>query len=94
MELPAILGGTPVREDKIFYGRQWVNEDDVKAVAETLVSDYITCGPKVDELERRLEEYTGAKKVLTAAALTYVAALAVTLMQLLRFLIILNDRRR
>ena len=40
------------------------------------------------------EEYNGAKKVLTAAALTYVAALAVTLMQLLRFLIILNDRRR
>ena len=40
------------------------------------------------------EEYNGAKKVLTAAALTYVAALATTLMQLLRFLIILNDRRR
>jgi Zn-dependent membrane protease YugP len=39
------------------------------------------------------EEYTGAKKVLTAAALTYVAALATTLMQLLRFLIILNNRR-
>ena len=36
----------------------------------------------------------GAKKVLTAAALTYVAALATTLMQLLRFLIILSDRRR
>ena len=40
------------------------------------------------------EEYNGAKKVLTAAALTYVAALATTLMQLLRFVIILNDRRR
>ena len=40
------------------------------------------------------EEYNGAKKVLTAAALTYVAALATTLMQLLRFIIILNDRRR
>ena len=40
------------------------------------------------------EEYQGAKKVLSAAALTYVAALATTLMQLLRFLIILNGRRR
>ena len=40
------------------------------------------------------EEYNGAKKVLTAAALTYVAALATTLMQLLRFVVILNDRRR
>ena len=40
------------------------------------------------------EEYTGAKKVLSAAALTYVAALATTLMQLLRFLILLNNRKR
>lgn len=40
------------------------------------------------------EEYQGAKKVLTAAALTYVAALATTLMQLLRFIIMLNDRKR
>ena len=40
------------------------------------------------------EEYQGAKKVLNAAALTYVAALATTLMQLLRFVMILNNRRR
>ena len=40
------------------------------------------------------EELTGAQKVLRAAALTYVAALATTLMQLLRFLILLSDRRR
>ena len=40
------------------------------------------------------EELTGAKKVLSAAALTYVAALATTLMQLLRFIILVNDRKR
>ena len=40
------------------------------------------------------EELTGAKKVLTAAALTYVAALSTTLMQLLRFVILVNDRKR
>lgn len=39
------------------------------------------------------EELTGAKKVLKAAALTYVAALAVSLMQLLRLLILVNRRR-
>ncbi|MCR5739501.1 MAG: UDP-4-amino-4,6-dideoxy-N-acetyl-beta-L-altrosamine transaminase [Lachnospiraceae bacterium] len=61
MELPAILGGTPVREDKIFYGRQWVNEDDIEAVRKVLEGPYITCGPKVSEAERRLESYTGAK---------------------------------
>ena len=36
------------------------------------------------------EELKGARKVLSAAALTYVAALAVTLMQLLRLLVIVN----
>ncbi len=61
MEMPAILGGTPVREDKIYYGKQWIDEDDIAAVSEVLRGPYITCGPKVAEAERKLEEYTGAK---------------------------------
>lgn len=43
------------------------------------------------------EEVAGAKRVLTAAAMTYVAALAVSLMQLLRLVLIVsqaNGRRR
>ncbi len=40
------------------------------------------------------EELGQAKKVLSAAAMTYVAALAVSLAQLLRFLVIVNGRRR
>ena len=47
----------------------------------------------MDEDERK-----GAKKVLTAAALTYVAALLMSLLQLLRYLLIFagrgGDRRR
>ena len=39
------------------------------------------------------EEYSGAKKVLTAAAMTYVAAAATSIMQLLRLLLIFNRRR-
>lgn len=42
----------------------------------------------LDEDERR-----GAKKVLTAAALTYVAALATSLAQLIRLLTVVNRRR-
>ena len=40
------------------------------------------------------EEYNGAKKVLTAAALTYVAALASALATLLRLFLILNRGNR
>ncbi len=61
MERLAINGGLPVRAGKIYYGRQWIGEDDISAVASVLRSDFITCGPKVDEMERMLASYTGAK---------------------------------
>ena len=38
MEKLAVFGGKPVRDKKIFYGRQNVTEDDVKAVSEVLVA--------------------------------------------------------
>ncbi len=40
------------------------------------------------------EEYTGAKRVLQAAAMTYVAAALTAILQLLRLIIIANNRRR
>ena len=61
MEKLAIQGGYPVRGGKIYYGRQWIDEEDIQAVAKVLRSDFVTCGPKVDEMERTLEKYTGAK---------------------------------
>lgn len=50
----------------------------------------------IDEtgLLRGDEEIKGAKKVLSAAAMTYVAALAVTLANLLRFAVLFLGRRR
>ena len=40
------------------------------------------------------DELTGARRVLRAAAMTYVAALAVTLMQMLRLIIMVSSRDR
>lgn len=79
MEKLAIFGGKPVREDPIYYGRQWIDDDDVAAVAETLKSDLITCGPKIDELEKLLCGMTGAKyavAVCNGTAALHLAALA------------------
>lgn len=67
VERLAINGGKPVREEKIYYGRQWIEEEDIKAVVEVLRSDLITCGPKVTELENKLEEYTTAKHAMVCA---------------------------
>lgn len=63
----AIFGGEPIRKEKIFYGRQWIEKDDVRAVAETLESPYITCGPKVAEFEKMLEHYTGARHAVACS---------------------------
>ena len=61
MEKTAIDGGTPVREKKLFYGHQYIDDADIKAVEEVLRSDFLTCGPKIEELEKKLCELTGAK---------------------------------
>jgi len=57
----AILGGKPSREEFIPYGKQYIDEDDIKAVSEVLTSPHLTTGPKVVEFEEKLCELTGAK---------------------------------
>ncbi len=57
----AACGGTPVRDKKIFYGHQYIDEADIQAVVDVMRSDYLTCGPKIGELEKKLCEVTGAK---------------------------------
>lgn len=79
MERPAIAGGKPVRETKIFYGHQYIDEDDIRAVVDVLKSDYLTCGPKITELERKLCELTGAKYAVVCCngtAALHIAALS------------------
>ncbi len=61
MEKLAIDGGKPVRNEKLYYGHQYIDEADVKAVSEVLMSDYLTCGPQITKLEEKLCELTGAK---------------------------------
>ncbi len=56
----ALYGGEPVRGTRLSYGRQYIDEEDIQAVAEVLKSDFLTCGPKVSELEAVLCQLTGA----------------------------------
>jgi perosamine synthetase len=43
------------------YGRQTIDDEDIKAVREVLRSDWLTTGPKVAEFEEALARYVGAK---------------------------------
>lgn len=60
MEKLAVKGGIPVRDEKIGYGRQWIDEDDIESVVSVLRSDFLTCGPVIVQLEQELASYTGA----------------------------------
>lgn len=61
------------------YGRQCIQEDDIKAVVDVLKSDYVTTGPKVEEFEQTVAEYVGAKyavAVSNGTAALHIACLA------------------
>lgn len=60
MEELAIKGGEPVRKEKLYYGRQWIDEEDITAVSDVLRSDFLTTGPTIPKLEKTLCDYTEA----------------------------------
>lgn len=67
MEKPAIEGGSPVRETKLFYGHQYIDDADVEAVVRVLRSDFLTCGPEIGKLEEKLCGLTGAKHAVVVS---------------------------
>ncbi len=61
MQSLALNGGNPVRESKISYGRQYIDEDDIKAVSDILRHEPLTTGPMIGKCEEELCRLTGAK---------------------------------
>lgn len=59
------------------YGKQWIDTDDIEAVINTLKSDYLTQGPKIDEFEKAICEYTGAKFAVAVSNATAALHIAV-----------------
>lgn len=79
MNKPAIEGGVPTRNTPIYYGHQYIDEADIQAVVDVLKSDYLTCGPKIGELEKKLCDLTGAKYAVVCSngtAALHIACLA------------------
>ena len=63
----------------ISYGRQYIAEDDLQAVHDTLLSDYLTQGPKIVEFEKAFADYCGADHAVfvnNGTAALHLAALA------------------
>ncbi len=49
------------------YGKQTIEQDDIDAVSAVLKSDYLTCGPAVDEFEKKFAGKVGAKYAVAVA---------------------------
>src|SRR5437879_3593771 len=64
----AVEGGRPVRTTLLPYGHQCIDDDDVRAVTETLQSSWLTTGPKVEEFERAFASAVGAKHAVAVSS--------------------------
>lgn len=61
------------------YGRQCIEKDDIQEVIQVLQSDFLTTGPKVEEFEKAVAEYCGARygvAVSSGTAALHIACLA------------------
>lgn len=59
------------------YGRQEITPDDIQAVIETLQSDFLTQGPKIQEFEEAFARYVDAKYAVAVSNGTAALHLAV-----------------
>lgn len=55
------------RESFLPYSTQWITDEDIEAVVETLKSPYLTTGPKVKQFEDAVAKYVGAKYAVSFA---------------------------
>jgi perosamine synthetase len=60
-EVLAINGGPAVRKTLLPYGRQSIDESDIRAVVNVLRCDWLTTGPKVAEFEEEFAGWVRAK---------------------------------
>lgn len=63
----------------IYYGKQFIDDQDINAVIEVLKSDFLTQGPVIEKFEKAVAEYCGAKyavAVTNATSALHIACLA------------------
>lgn len=63
----------------IYYGKQSISEEDIKAVEAILCSDFLTQGPAIERFEHSVADYCGAKyavAVCNATAALHIACLS------------------
>lgn len=50
-----------LRDSFLPYGQQWIDEEDIQAVVDTLRSPFLTTGPNIERFENSVADYIGVK---------------------------------
>lgn len=64
------------------YGKQLIDNEDIKSIKKTLLSNWLTTGPKVEEFEKKIERITNSKysiAVNSATSALHLACLSLNL---------------
>jgi UDP-4-amino-4,6-dideoxy-N-acetyl-beta-L-altrosamine transaminase len=63
----AIMGGSPVRDRLLPYGRHTIDETDIAAVVDVLRSDWLTTGPAIGRFEEAFAAAAGAGRAVAVS---------------------------
>lgn len=63
-------------QSPLYYGYQWIDEDDISEVVAALRSDWMTQGPVIGRFEETLAEYCGARYAIAVSSGTAALHLA------------------
>lgn len=77
IDKPAIEGGAPARDKILPYATQWLEQEEIDAVVDTLKSVWITTGPKEKEFTEKYAAYVGAKHGVAVSSCTAALNLSV-----------------
>jgi dTDP-4-amino-4,6-dideoxygalactose transaminase len=79
-DLPAIAGGSPVRNCYLVFGSPAIGEEEILEVAETIRSGWVGTGPKVSRFEALFRLYKNCRHAIAVSSGT--AALHLSLLSL------------
>lgn len=68
--LPALEGGSPVRDTFLVFGSPQIRKDEINEVVDSLKVGWLGTGPKVARFEKMVSEYVGAKYALALNSCT------------------------
>ena len=55
---------------KINYSKQFLDLEDIQSVAKSLENQFLTQGPKIEEFEKKIAQYVGAKYAVAVTSCT------------------------